>query len=77
MEGGTAVNYGVYKVIFTEPVSLSNREYDLVLCLDETELNLGTFEIEAIDVKEGLSRAKFALTRNATDSSKPYYGLTD
>lgn len=77
MEGGTTVNYGVYKVIFTEPVSLSNREYDLVLCLDETELNLGTFEIEAIDVKEGLSRAKFALTRNATDSSKPYYGLTD
>lgn len=77
MENGTAVNYEVYRVIFTEPVSLSEREYDLVLCLDETELNLGTFTIEAIDVKEGLSRAKFALTRTATGSSKPYYGLTD
>lgn len=77
MESGAAVNYEVYRVIFTEPVSLSKREYDLVLCLDETVLNLGTFMLDAIDVREGLSRAKFALTREGTDSSKPYYGLTD
>lgn len=49
-ESDYAINYGVYKVIFTEPVSLTSRDYDLVLCLDGIEISIGTFPMEGIDV---------------------------
>ena len=75
-EMGYAVNYSVYKVIFVEPVSLSCREYELVLCIDEVEISLGKHLIDAIEVQGYTERAVFARLRNA-NVPKPLYGLTD
>lgn len=72
---GAVANYDIYKVIFSEPVSLTSRNYDLVLYLDDISILIGTFLFEAISVS-GSSLAKTFNARNI-ESGKPYYGLSD
>ena len=74
-EEGYAVNYNVYKVVFVEPVSLSCREYELNLYIDNIEIQLGKFLIDAIEVQGYADKTLFSM-RN-TEVFKPLYGLTD
>lgn len=44
----SARNYKMFKVIFTQPVSLTAREYDISLLLNGEELEIGSFDMQQI-----------------------------
>ena len=74
---GETANYCIYKVIFTQPVSLSARVYDFIMVLDEEEIVIGSYSLEPISVS---GTARRSITFNAlepTGEEKPYYGLVD
>lgn len=43
-----ARNYRTYKVIFTQPVSLTQREYDIAVKLGDEEISVGSYELQQI-----------------------------
>ena len=67
-------NYQVYKVIFTQSVSLSQREYDVSVMLDDEEIFISTLLIQPIEYTAPIAR--FALNRSG-EASGGVYGLMD
>lgn len=76
---GEITNYKIYKVIFTQPISLSQREYDLALLLDYSEiLDIGSFLIQAIKIDMPVARLMtLALDNTETTPGTAPFGLTD
>lgn len=72
---GETKNYYVYEVIFTQPVALTEREYDLTVNIDAEELEIGSYVIQAIEVTAPITRT-FNLSRSAGLTIGPF-GLTD
>lgn len=54
---GDIQNYKIYKVIFTQSVSLNAREYDFSVLLDAEEIKIGTFGLNAIRYEMPVARA--------------------
>lgn len=71
----TAINYNIYRVIFTQAVELSEREYDLVLIINDEELELGSKLIASIRIAVP-ARARYTM-RNTIEATSGPYGLTD
>ena len=69
-------NYKLYKVIFTQSVSLSEREYDISIALDGEEIEVGSFPIRAIKYNAPSARM-MSFRRNEPETPHGLYGLTD
>lgn len=76
-EKGETANYCIYKVIFTQPVSLSARVYDFIMVLDEEEIVIGSHSLEPISVSGTAHRSVTFKALEPTGEEKPYYGLVD
>ena len=80
---GDIQNYKIYKVIFTQSVSLNAREYDFSVLLDAEEIKIGTFGLNAIHYE--MPAARTMMMRSATPATYGMraaetggpYGMTD
>ena len=82
-EMASVANYNVYKVAYTQNISLTERAYNLVLMIDgDEELDSVLVNLAAIDYKAPIVtrmslRSMLAITSDESDSYIYPYGLTD
>lgn len=74
---GIATNYNIYKIMFTQPVSLSANTYNLFVELNDKDLAVNDIKLNEINYTATETMLLNDIVEDGTDPSIYPYGLSD